>query len=81
MPFVREFATGSPKEEADRSETEGPQHKVTIARPFAVGKYEVTFDEWEACVAAGGSAHKPGDQGWGRGRQPVIDVSWEDAQA
>jgi formylglycine-generating enzyme required for sulfatase activity len=54
---------------------------VTLARPFAVGKYAVTFDEWDACVAAGGCTHKPGDRGWGRGRQPVIDVSWQDAQA
>ena len=60
---------------------EGPQHKVTLARPFAVGTYAVTFDEWDACVAAGGCTHKPGDRGWGRGRQPVIDVSWQDAQA
>jgi formylglycine-generating enzyme required for sulfatase activity len=76
-----EFTMGSPEGEAGRLPTDGPQHKVTIARPFAVGKYEVTFDEWDACVAAGGCAHKPGDQGWGRGRQPVINVSWEDARA
>ena len=44
---------------------EGPQHRVTIARPFAVGKFEVTFAEWDACVAAGGCKHRPIDQGWG----------------
>ena len=59
---------------------EGPQRKVTIARPFAVGKFEVTFDEWAACVADGGCTHKPSDSGWGRGRRPVIGVSWDDAQ-
>jgi len=53
---------------------------VTIARPFAVGKFEVTFAEWDACAAAGGCKHNPGDQGWGRGRRPVINVSWHDAK-
>lgn len=53
---------------------------VTIATPFAVGKFEVTFAEWDACVAQGGCSHRPYDWGWGRGRQPVMDVSWDDAQ-
>jgi formylglycine-generating enzyme required for sulfatase activity len=58
---------------------------VTIAAPFAVGKFEVTFEEWEACVAAGGffsptCSHMPADQNWGRGRQPVMNVNWDDAQ-
>lgn len=60
--------------------SEYPVHRVTIEYPFAVGKYEVTFDEWDACVAAGGCSHQPNDEGWGRGTRPVIDVSWEDAQ-
>jgi formylglycine-generating enzyme required for sulfatase activity len=72
---------GSPATEKGRSDDEGPQRKVSIARPFAAGKYEVTFAEWDACVEAGACKHKPGDQGWGRGRQPVINVSWEDVQA
>jgi formylglycine-generating enzyme required for sulfatase activity len=75
------FVMGSPKAEPDRSVDEGPQHEVTIARPFAVGKHEVTFDEWDACIAAGGCQTRPGDQGWGRGRRPVIHVNWDDAQA
>lgn len=54
---------------------------VTIA-PLAVGRFEVTFAEWDACVAAGGcGGYRPSDEGWGRGRQPVITVSWNDAQA
>ena len=53
---------------------------MTIQRPFAVGKFEVTFAEWDACVAAGGCKHQPGDEGWGRGRRPVINVSWHDAK-
>ena len=61
---------------------EEPVHRVTIAQPFAVGKYEVTFAEWEACVAGGGcNGYRPQDVGWGRGRRPVINVSWDDAQA
>ena len=56
-------------------------HPVTIAEPLAVGRYEVTFDEWDACVAEGGcNGYEPEDNNWGRGRRPVINVSWEDAQ-
>ena len=55
-------------------------HEVTIEYPFAVGKYEVTFAEWDACVANGGCTHRPDDRGWGRGPRPVINVSWDDAQ-
>ncbi len=58
--------------------SEGPQRRVTFARPFAVGRFEVTFAEWDACVAEGGCRHNPGDQGWGRGKRPVINVSWDD---
>lgn len=75
-----EFTMGSPESEAGHEKDEGPQRRVAIARPFAVGKYEVTFGEWDACVAAAGCAHKP-DEEWGRDRQPVINVSWHDAQA
>jgi formylglycine-generating enzyme required for sulfatase activity len=76
------FTMGSPKSEEDRADNEGPQHSVTIAKPFAVGRFAVTFDEWGACVADGGcNGYKPDDKGWGRGRQPVINVSWDDAKA
>ncbi len=59
---------------------EKPVHQVTIPQAFAVGKYEVTFAEWDACVSAGGCSHRPDDR-WGRGRHPVIRVSWDDAQS
>ena len=59
---------------------EKPVHNVRIAYPFAVGKYEVTFAEWDACVADGGCTHRPDDGGWGRDNRPVINVSWNDAQ-
>jgi formylglycine-generating enzyme required for sulfatase activity len=71
------FMMGSPPGEAGRSDSEGPQHRVTIAKAFAVGKLEVTFTEWDACVASGGCSHRPDDK-WGRGNQPVINVSWND---
>jgi formylglycine-generating enzyme required for sulfatase activity len=60
-------------------DNEKPVHKVTIAKPFAVGKFTVTFAEWDACVTPGGCKHKPKDEGWGRGTRPVINVSWDDA--
>ena len=75
-----EFTMGSPPGEPGRDDDEGPQRKVTIAEPFWVGKYEVTFAEWDACVAAGGCSHKPDDAGWGRDNRPVINVSWNDAK-
>ena len=53
---------------------------VAIPTAFAVGKFEVTFEEWDACFAAGGCAYRPDDRGWGRGRLPVVHVNWEDAQ-
>ena len=64
----------------DGVSNEQPVHDVTVS-PFAAGKYEVTFGEWDACVAGGGCTHRPADSGWGRGTRPVIDVSWDDTQA
>jgi formylglycine-generating enzyme required for sulfatase activity len=67
---------------SNENDNEKPPHKVNIARPFALGRYAVTFEEWDACVAAGGcNGYKPKDQGWERRRRPVINVSWDDAQA
>ena len=73
------FLMGSPAEEPERKDREGPQHQVQIPA-FALGKYEVTFEQWDACVTGGGCAHRPADQGWGRGTRPVTNVSWDDAQ-
>jgi len=72
------FMMGSPEQESDREDSEGPQHEVTIAKPFAVSKYEVTFDEWDACAAA--TACPQAADSWGRGTMPVINVSWVDAK-
>ncbi|MGF1447232.1 MAG: SUMF1/EgtB/PvdO family nonheme iron enzyme [Pikeienuella sp.] len=75
------FTMGSPPGEQGRQETEGPQRQVAIAE-FAIGRTEVTFDDWQACVDGGGcrSTPRPDDYGWGRGTRPVINVSWHDAQ-
>ncbi len=75
------FLMGSGLEDAARLPAEEPQHQVTIASPFAIGIYEVTFDEWDACVAEGGcDKYSPRDQGYGRGSQPVINVHFGDAE-
>ena len=71
------FVMGSPR---DGPVEEHPPHEVTIARAFAVSKFELTFDEWDACVAHGDCDVDKEAHDWGRGRQPVINVSWDDAQ-
>ncbi len=60
--------------------TERPVHTVTISTSFAMGKYEVTFEEYDRFVEATGRS-KRNDYGWGRGRRPTIKVPWEDAVA
>ena len=76
------FMMGSPPSEEDRDGNEGPVHRVAFAASFAVGVYEVTFAEWDACVSAGGcGGYRPDDAGWGRGSRPVVNVSWDDAQS
>lgn len=75
-----EFMMGSPESERDRGDDEGPLRRVTIGEAFAVGVYEVTFREWDACRRAGGCSHAPRDGGRGRGDRPVINVSWGDAK-
>ena len=76
------FNMGAPGGEAGRDEDEGPVHQVTISEPFAVGMYEVSFRDWDACTTGGGcGGRRPSDEGWGREDRPVIDVSWNEAQA
>jgi formylglycine-generating enzyme required for sulfatase activity len=74
-----QFVMGSPPDEPGRAASEAA-HTVTLAKPFAVGKYGITFDEWAPCVAAKACVEEK-DEGWGRGRRPVINVTWEEAQA
>ena len=86
------FMMGPPTSELIRTDHIGPQHRVTFSAPFAVGKYEVTFSEWDECVLAGGCPNVPvritaypredqgEDEGWGRRNRPAINVNWDDAQ-
>ena len=73
-----EFMMGSSEEESGHTSEEAPRHRVRIDHSLAVSRFEATFDDWDACVAAGGCTHKPRDAGWGRGRRPAINVSWDD---
>jgi formylglycine-generating enzyme required for sulfatase activity len=75
-----EFMMGSPKEEKGHESPEEPQHKVSIKQRFAVSRFEVTFEEWDACITLCGCVYQPSDQGWGRGTRPVINVNWDDVQ-
>jgi formylglycine-generating enzyme required for sulfatase activity len=75
------FIMGSPATEVGRQDNETPQHPVTIANSFAVAKFELTFDEWDTCVKYGDCPPDVGaDAGWGRGQEPAINVSWDNAQ-
>jgi formylglycine-generating enzyme required for sulfatase activity len=77
-----EFIMGAPESEEGSEDNERPQHKVIIAKPFAVGRFAITFDEWDACVADRGCrGYRPSDRGWGRGRRPAINLWWDDAWA
>jgi formylglycine-generating enzyme required for sulfatase activity len=88
------FMMGSPANEPERRENER-HHSVAIARAFAMGKTEVTWDQWEACVrdtwcdgVAVEHALKTNEDGtpnkafvdWGRGTRPAVGMSWFDAQ-
>jgi formylglycine-generating enzyme required for sulfatase activity len=55
-------------------------HHLSVPRPVAVGKFAITFDDWEAALADGGVSHLPHDENWGRGSRPVINVSWHAAE-
>jgi formylglycine-generating enzyme required for sulfatase activity len=88
------YTIGSPADEPERRDNE-PQRRVTIARPFAIGKTEVTWNQWEACVRdrwcdgigveqalrtnPDGTLNKAFVD-WGRGTRPAVGMSWFDAQ-
>ncbi|NOX94238.1 MAG: SUMF1/EgtB/PvdO family nonheme iron enzyme [Alphaproteobacteria bacterium] len=83
MPFAAgaEFAMGAPEGEVSHEDAETPQIKIAIAKSFAIGVHEVTYDEWAACIADGGcGGYEPSDLGWGKKQRPVVNVSVEDAR-
>ena len=80
VPEMVSIPGGSFRMGGGRNNTEKPVHSVTVPA-FSMGKYEVTFTQWDACVADGGcGGHRPGDAS-GRGNRPVYGVSWDDVQA
>jgi formylglycine-generating enzyme required for sulfatase activity len=83
--FTMGLSANEPDPGADGNvfrELASPAHGVTIGRQFAVAQFALTFDEWDACVADNGcDGYSPSDGGWGRGRRPVINVSFDHAKA
>lgn len=71
------FMMGSAGNSGDKDER--PQHKVSFAKPFAAGKFEITFKEWNRCVADGG-CNEPATNSREIGSRPVVHVTWNDAQ-
>jgi formylglycine-generating enzyme required for sulfatase activity len=76
IPAGKFMMGSSSTEKGDRNER--PQHQVIIARPFAVSKFELTFDQWNACILYGGCARVATP--FGGGKQPAINISWDDAK-
>ena len=74
-----EFEMGSSEGKDGKPNNEGPQHHVVITRPFAVAKNDVTFADWDACLAVGGCPNVA-DSNMGRGDKPVINVTFYDAK-
>jgi formylglycine-generating enzyme required for sulfatase activity len=88
-PELKAWALGTYPDDHETAEEvaadyarEGPRHQVTIGYQFAMAKYDVTFAEWDACVADGGcDGYRPFDCGLGRGQLPVFNVNWAQAQS
>jgi formylglycine-generating enzyme required for sulfatase activity len=86
---VQKLAAGSVFRDCDEcpelvvvppGEASSARRHLTLKRALAIGRFEVTFEQWDACVASGGCSHRPWDGMWGRGTRPVIDISWTDAK-
>ena len=80
------FMMGSPAEEEGGPQShqfhERPQHRVDFAAPFAIGLFEVTFEQWDACLAGGGcGGYRPERPFFDEPNHPIVDVSWNDARA
>jgi formylglycine-generating enzyme required for sulfatase activity len=71
------FTMGTPIGEVDRAKGEDPLHRVTLARPFAVGRFSISFDEWDACGCNG----EKGDDKFGRGRLPAQGIAFDAAKS
>ena len=86
-PFAPEMVVVPPgrfmmgSKDCEGRDDERPRHEVTIPYAFAVGRFPVTYHEWDSARAAGAVGPKPPGEGWGRGSHPVTHVKWQDAQA
>lgn len=67
------FMMGSPDNERGRNQDEGPQHQVTISKPFYMGRYQVTQSQWQEMMRTDPSVFK----GYS---SPVENISWRDCQ-
>ena len=72
-----EMAVADPGRRSTRGR-DAAARRVVFERPFLIGKFEITFEQWDRCHRAGACTHRPDDKGWGRASRPVIDVSWDD---
>ncbi len=70
---------GAARDDALARPNEKPARPVNFANMFAISVNEITFDDWQKCVNAGACPKINNDNGWGRGRRPVINVSWDEA--
>lgn len=75
------FNQGAAADDRFAKSNERPVRVVAILEPFAIGTHEVTFNEYQACVSDGGCSTVPNDGGYGRGDRPVINVTWDEANA
>jgi formylglycine-generating enzyme required for sulfatase activity len=80
-PLMVSIPAGSFTMGADDGPREArPARRLDVEHRFAIGKHEVTFEEWDRCVMEGACRAIPDDGGWGRSRRPAINVEWDDAQ-
>jgi formylglycine-generating enzyme required for sulfatase activity len=79
-PNPKGFPMGAADDDPMADKIEKPRHQVVLTQPYAIGTHEVTFDEYDRFVYDTGR-RVPDDSSWKRGKQPVINVSWEDAVA
>ncbi|MBV8525125.1 MAG: SUMF1/EgtB/PvdO family nonheme iron enzyme, partial [Acetobacteraceae bacterium] len=77
-PVMVPLAGGSFIMGSNNDPSERPMHRVSIA-PFAIGKFEVTVSEWNACVGGGGCSYKPTQSEDGGETRPMTNLSWDDA--
>ena len=75
-----EALIGASMGDPDAESWEEPRHLVEFAAPFGLGRYAVTFAEFDAFCAAT-DRRKPRDLGFGRDRRPVLNVTFADAEA